>query len=118
MTANLKHTAYIEQNKGNFYEIRAAYRLALIHSACSSNWQAELKVTHANIPTALPCFNKDIFPEHNVMQKSSRCIEIEQHCLCRIPNFNRQNLVLISPPNGYKATAYGTYWKYPTEHSK
>jgi len=37
MTANLKHTAYIEQNKGNFYEIRAAYRLALIHSACSSN---------------------------------------------------------------------------------
>jgi len=41
-------------NKGDFYKTHAAYRLALIHSTCSSNRQSELKVTHANTPTSLP----------------------------------------------------------------
>jgi len=103
-------------NKGNFYETRAAYRLVLIHSTCSSNWQSELRVTHANIPTALPYFNNVIFRHHYVTQKNSCCIVTEQHCLCRVPHLNRQNLVLISPPKDYKATVYGTYGKYLADH--
>jgi len=35
-------------NTGDFCETHTAYRLALIHSTCSSNRQSELKVTHAN----------------------------------------------------------------------
>jgi len=42
------------------------------------------------------------------MQKNSRCIETEESCLCRVLYFNRQNLMLVSPPNDW-ATAYGTY---------
>jgi len=83
-------------NKGDIYQIHAAYRLALIYSTCSSNRQSELKVTHAYTPTALPRFKNVIFRHHYVMQKNCNCIEIEQHCLCRVPHFNRQNLMLIS----------------------
>jgi len=32
------------------------------------------------------------------MQKNSRCTETEQSYLCRVLNFNRQNLMLISLP--------------------
>jgi len=35
--------------------------------------------------------------------------------LCRVLHFNRQNLMLITPPND-QATTYGTYWKYHPEH--
>jgi len=52
MTANVK---YILLNKGD-YEIHASYRLALIHSTCSSNRQSVLKVTRSNTPTRLPRF--------------------------------------------------------------
>jgi len=37
-------------NKGDFYESHTAFRLALIHSTCSSNRQSELKVTHVTGP--------------------------------------------------------------------
>jgi len=91
MTANVKHTADTEQRK------------LLRNSRCLSagsdslylltvQRQSELGVTHANIPTALPCCNNVIFRHHCVMQKNCRCIETEQHCLCRVPHFNRQNL--------------------------
>ena len=51
-------------NKGDFYKTRAAYRLALIHSTCSSNRQSELKVTHTNTPAVLPRFKNVIFRHH------------------------------------------------------
>jgi len=38
MTANVSTLL----NKGVFYETHIAYRLALIHSTCSSNLQSEL----------------------------------------------------------------------------
>jgi len=64
MTVNVK---YISLNKGD-YEIHAAYRLALIHSTCSSNRHSELKVTHASTPTPLPHFKNVIFRHHYVMK--------------------------------------------------
>jgi len=113
MTANVKHTADTEQRK--------LLRNPRCLSAGSDSLYLRFKLTiwaqsYANIPTALPCFNNVIFRHHYVMLKNGRCIETEQHCLCRDPHFNRQNLVLISPPKDYKATAYGTYCKYPAEH--
>jgi len=95
MTANVKHT--FEQRK--FYEIHAAYRLVLIHSACSFNRQSEFKVTHANTPTALARFKNVICRHHYAMQKNSSCTETEQRYLCRVLHFNRQNSMLIRPPN-------------------
>jgi len=41
-------------------------------------------------------------------------IETEKSYLCKVLHFNRQNM-LIGPPNDW-ATAYGSHWKYPTEH--
>jgi len=102
-TANVKYT--VEQ--GRLYETHGAYRLALIHSTCSSNRQSELKVTHENTPTALPRFKNVIFRHHYVMQISSSCIETEQSYLCRVLHFNHQNLMLISLPNDQ---ATGSLW--------
>ena len=99
----------IPLNKGDFYETHAAYRLVLIHSICSSTRQSELKVTHENTRTALPGFKNVIFRHNYIMQKNSRCTETEQSYLCRVLHFNRQNFMLISPPNEYQATTYGTY---------
>jgi len=59
-------------------------------------------------------FKNVIFRHHYVMQKNSNCIETEKCYLCKALHFNRQNLMLIGPPNDW-ATAYGSYWKYPTE---
>jgi len=92
----------IPLNKGDYYETHAAYRLALILSTYSSNRQSELKVTNANTPTTVPRLQERYFPRflhHYVMQKNSRCIKIEQRYLCRVLQFNRQNSMLISPPN-------------------
>jgi len=97
------------------YKNHVAYRLALIRSTCSWNLQSEVKVTHENAPTALPSFKNVIFRHHYVMQKNSRCIEAEKSYLCKVLHFNNQNLMLIGPPNDW-ATAYDSYWKYPTEH--
>jgi len=86
-----------------------------LYSTCSWNLQSELKVTHESTPTALPRFKNVIFRHHYVMQKNSSCIETEKSYLNKVLHFNRQNLMLIAPPNDW-ATAYGNYWKYPTEH--
>jgi len=86
-------------NKGDLYEIHAAYWLVVIHSACSSNRQSEFKVTHTNTPTALPRFKNVISRHHYVMQKNGSCIETEQRYLCRVLHFNRQNSMWIRPPN-------------------
>jgi len=83
----------IPLNEGDFYETHTAYRLALIHSTCSSNRQSELKVTHANTPTALPRFKNVIFRHHHVLLTNSRCIAIEQRYLYRVLRFNRQNML-------------------------
>jgi len=48
------------------------------------------------------------------MRKNSSSIETNQFNLCKV-HFNRQNLLLITPPND-QVTAYGTYWKYLAEH--
>jgi len=95
MTANVKYT--VEQRR--FLRNSRCYRLVLIYSACSSNRQSELKVTHAHTPTALPRFKNVIFRHHYVMQKNSSCIETEQRYLCRVLHFNRQNSMLISSPD-------------------
>jgi len=39
------------------------------------------------------------------MQKNSSCIETDKSYLCKVLHFNRQNLMLIGPPNDW-ATAY------------
>ena len=96
----------VEQRR--LHENHVAYRLALIHSTCSWNLQFELKVTHENTPNV-------IFRHHYVMQKNSSCIETEKSYLCQVLHFNRQNLMLIGPPNDWAAT-YCSYWKYPTGH--
>jgi len=51
------------------------------------------------------------------MQKHSSYIETEQCYLFRVLHFNRQNLMLITPPYD-QATAYGTCWKYLAEYEK
>jgi len=81
----------IPLNKGDFYETYAVYRLVPIHSTCNLNRQSELKVPHANTPTALPRFKNVVFRHHYVMQKNSLCTETEQGYLCRVLHFNRQN---------------------------
>jgi len=86
MTANVKYT--VEQRR---HLRNPAYCLVLIHSTCSSNRQAELKVAHANTPAALPRCKKVIFRHHYVRQENSRCIETEQRYLSRVLHFNRQN---------------------------
>jgi len=53
----------------------------LIHTTCSWNLQSELKLTHENVPTALPRFKNVIFRHHYVMQKNSSCIETEKFSL-------------------------------------
>jgi len=58
-------------NKKDFYETHMAYRLALVHSTCSSNRHFELKLTHANISTAIPRFKNVIFRHHYAMQKTT-----------------------------------------------
>jgi len=75
------------------------------------------KVPNENEPTALSRFKNVIFRHHYVMQKNSRCTETEKSFLCKVLHFNSQNLMLIGPPNDW-ATAYSSYWKYLTEHSK
>jgi len=87
----------------------------LIRSTCGWNLQSELKVTHENTQALLPRFKNVIFRHHYVMQKNSSCIETEKSFLCKVLHFNRQNVMLIGPPNDW-ATAYGSYWKYATEH--
>jgi len=42
------------------------------------------------------------------MQKNSSCIETEKSYLRKVLHFNRQNLMLIDPPNDW-ATAYRSY---------
>jgi len=58
-------------------------------------------LAHANTPIALSRFKNFIFRHywHCAVQKNSHSIETEQRYLCRILHFNRQNLMLISPPN-------------------
>ena len=73
------------------------------------NLQSELKVTHENVPTALPHFKNVIFRHYYIMQKNSSYIETEISYLCKVLHFNRQNL-LIGTPNDW-VTAYGSYWK-------
>jgi len=53
MTANIE---YIVEQRGHLRNSRCP-STGLIHSTCSSNLQSELKVTHANTPTALSRFN-------------------------------------------------------------
>jgi len=114
MTENVKWP--IPLNKGDFYETHAVYRLALIHSTCSSNptiW-AHIYPHTNHCPTPLQERHFTTTLRHVVKQP---CVETEQRYLCRVLHFNRQNLMLISPPKwpNDEATAYGTYWIYPTE---
>ena len=60
-------------------------------------------------------FKNIIFRHHYVMQKNTNCFETDKSHLCKALHFNRQNLMLLGPPNDW-ATAYGSCWKYPTEH--
>jgi len=52
-------------------------------------------------PTALSRFTNVLFRHHwhYAMQKNVSSIEFEQRNLCRVLHFNRQNLMLINPPN-------------------
>jgi len=63
--------------------------------------QSDLKITHENAPSALPLFKNVIFRHHHAMQKNSSCIETEKSCLWKVLHFNRQNLMLIGPPNDW-----------------
>jgi len=60
---------------------------------------------HANYTIWLQNF---IFQHYYVMPKNINSIEIEQRYLCRVLDFNSQNLMLIRPPND-NATFCSTY---------
>jgi len=77
-------------------------------------WAQSYPRKYTNCTTPL---QEVIFWHHYVMQKNSSCIETEKSYLCKVLHFNRQNWMLIGPPNDW-ATAYGSYWKYSTGHSK
>jgi len=62
-------------------EQRRLLRNSRCLSAGSDSIYLQFKFTRANTPTALPRFMNVIFRHHYVMQKSSRCIEIEQATL-------------------------------------
>jgi len=107
MTANVS----ISLNKGVFYETHTAYRLALIHSTFSSNLQSELYVSHANTSTALPAPRTSFSDNITSRGKTAVAMKLSNVTfgyLCRVLYFNRQNLMLITPPND-QATSYGTY---------
>jgi len=58
--------------------------------------------------TLLFRFQDVIFRRRYILQKSSSSIETAQGWLYRVLHFNRQNLILISPPSD-QAAACGTY---------
>jgi len=96
-----------------FHENHVAYRLALIHATCSSKpiiWAQSYPRKYTNCITPV---QEVMFRHHYVMQKHSSCIETEKSYPCKVLHFNRQNLIFS--PNDW-AIAYGSYWKYPTEH--
>jgi len=93
---------------GEFYETHIAYRLALIHSTCSSNLLYNLSSKLATQTHQLHYPLKNVIFRHHYIGKNSSSIETEQCYLCRVLHFNRQNLMLITPPND-QAPAYGTY---------
>jgi len=49
--------------------------------------------------TLLSRFKNVIFGHRYITQKSNSSVETEQSQLSRVLHFNRQNLILISPPN-------------------
>jgi len=55
-----------------------------------------------------PASRTSFFRHHYVLQKNSNCIETEKSYLCKVLHFNRQNFMLIGPPNDW-ATACGSY---------
>jgi len=97
MTANVKFT--IEQWSQIFYETHVAYRLAVIHSACSSSLQSGLWIAHANTPTTLSLFNNVIFRHGDVIQKNISFIETNQINVCTDLHFTHSNLMSKNPPN-------------------
>jgi len=87
----------VSLNKGYFYKTHIAYRLALIHSTCSSSLKSEVWIIHANTPTALSRFRNFIFRHRDVVQKN---ISSVKETLPLQSSSHRQDLMLISPPNG------------------
>jgi len=87
----------VSLNKGYFYKTHIAYRLALIHSTCSSSLKSEVWIIHANTPTALSRFRNFIFRHRDVVQKN---ISSVKETLPLQSSSQRQDLMLISPPNG------------------
>ena len=67
-----------------------------------SRWQSTDSSKAYRNTSAFKCFR-----HHYVMQKNSSCVETEKSYLCKVLHFNRQNLMLIGPPNDW-ATAYGS----------
>jgi len=91
-----------------------AYRLALIHSTAVQTYNLCSKLATQTHHLHYPLQERH-FPAPSRHAEKSSCTETEQCYLCRVLHFNRQNLMLINPPND-QATAYGTSWKYLAEH--
>ena len=74
----------IPLNKGDFYEMHTAYRLALIHSICSLNGQSELTVTHANTPISTTPLQEHHFPTplHYFLSIAFICLTQRKLKLC------------------------------------
>jgi len=62
-----------------------------------TTWAPNYACKHINC--TISRFKNVIFRHHYVIQKNSSCIETEQRYLCRGLHFNRQNWMLINPPN-------------------
>jgi len=93
----------IPLNKGDINEIHVVHWLALIHRSCSSNLQSAIwsrsypckHTKHTNCAIALR--------EHHLLTQLRHAEKQQlywnwQRYLCKILHFNRQNLMLISPP--------------------
>jgi len=106
--------------KGDFYETQIAYRLALIHSTCSSNLHSmklPMQTQQLHHLASRTVFSNTITSHRKTRgSPSSSFIETEQRYLCRVLHFNRQNLMLVSPSNdsaseGQILLTYGLFYK-------
>jgi len=100
-------------NKGDFTKTTLPIGWLLFVLLAVETYNLSSKLPRKCINSTTPLQERH-FPAPLRHAQNSSCIETEKSYLCKVLHFNRQNL-LIGPPND-RATAYGSYWKYPTEH--
>jgi len=94
-------------NKGDFTKttLRIGWLLFALLAVETRNLSSNYPRKCTNCTTPL---QERHFPAPLRQAENSSCIETEKSYLCKVLHFNRQNLMLIGPPNDW-ATAYGSY---------